>query len=101
MSIKRIVAIKVEGKSWFLTLIIGLALGGAAFALGLRAIAMPRIAPPPASSEIQAYGFAVSDDRSPRREAAGHLIEGSRGAVGTRSPPARADSRRRRSATSS
>jgi tight adherence protein C len=41
-----------------LTLIVGLALGGAAVALALRAIAMPRIAAASRIGEIQAYGFA-------------------------------------------
>ena len=42
----------------FLTLIVALALGGAAVALGMRAIAMPRIAAASRIGEIQAYGFA-------------------------------------------
>jgi tight adherence protein C len=41
-----------------LTLIVGLVLGGAAVALALRAIAMPRIAAASRIGEIQAYGFA-------------------------------------------
>jgi tight adherence protein C len=41
-----------------LTVLVALALGGAAVALGLRAVAMPRIAAAARISEMQAYGFS-------------------------------------------
>jgi tight adherence protein C len=40
-----------------LTVVVALALGGAAVALGLRAVAMPRIAAAARITEMQAYGF--------------------------------------------
>jgi tight adherence protein C len=40
-----------------LTLLVALALGGAAVALGLRAIALPRIAAAARIADVQAYGF--------------------------------------------
>ena len=56
-----------------LTLIVGLALGGAAVALALRAIAMPRIAAASRIGEIQAYGFAGTPEPDGEGERRGGL----------------------------
>ncbi len=51
-----------------LTLIVGLALGGGAVALALRAVAMPRIAAAGRIGQIQAYGFAGNASQEPEAE---------------------------------
>jgi tight adherence protein C len=51
-----------------LTLIVGLALGGGAVALALRAVAMPRIAAAGRIGQIQAYGFAGNAAQEPEAE---------------------------------
>ena len=61
-----------------LTVLVALALGGAAVALGLRAVAMPRIAAAARIAEMQAYGFS---GRRPRRRSSPS------GASSRRSPP--------------
>ena len=70
-----------------LTLIIGLALGGAAVALALRAIALPRIAAASRIGEIQAYGFAGSNtaERDPERRGGVDRVAAARG-QGARRP---------------
>jgi len=51
-----------------LTLIVGLALGGGAVALALRAVAMPRIAAAGRIGQIQAYGFGANGAQEPEVE---------------------------------
>ena len=51
-----------------LTLIVGLALGGGAVALALRAVAMPRIAAAGRIGQIQAYGFGTNGAQEPEVE---------------------------------
>ena len=53
-----------------LTVLVALALGGAAVALALRAVAMPRIAAAARIAEMQAYGFTGDGPAGGRRRAA-------------------------------
>jgi tight adherence protein C len=62
-----------------LTVLIALALGGAAVALAMRAVAMPRIAAAARIAEMQAYGFT---DEAPPEVAQRRLIESAATAVG-------------------
>jgi tight adherence protein C len=63
-----------------LTVLIALALGGAAVALALRAMAMPRIAAAARIVEMQAYGFG--QDGEPETAGERRLIESAAAAVG-------------------
>lgn len=63
-----------------LTVIVALALGGAAVALALRAVAMPRIAASARIAEMQAYGF--TGEALPEIVAERRLVETAAGAVG-------------------
>jgi tight adherence protein C len=65
-----------------LTLMVGLALGGAAVAFALRAVALPRIATASRIGEIQAYGFAAArrPDQEEQQRRSG--VEGVAAAVG-------------------
>jgi tight adherence protein C len=62
-----------------LTVLIALALGGAAVALAMRAVAMPRIAAAARIAEMQAYGFT---GEAPPEVAQRRLIESAATAVG-------------------
>jgi tight adherence protein C len=64
-----------------LTVLVALALGGAAVALALRAVAMPRIAAAARIAEMQAYGF--TGESLPEVVAERRLLEGAAGAVGS------------------
>ena len=63
-----------------LTVLVALGLGGAAVALGLRAMAMPRIAAAARIAEMQAYGF--SGDAPPEIVSERRLIESAATVVG-------------------
>jgi tight adherence protein C len=56
-----------------LTVLVALALGGAAVALGLRAVAMPRIAAAARIADMQAYGF--TDESLPEVAGERRLVE--------------------------
>jgi tight adherence protein C len=58
-----------------LTLIVALALAGGAVALGLRAVAMPRIAAAARIGEIQAYGFAGNGAQPEQDSDTGRLVD--------------------------
>ena len=62
-----------------LTVLIALALGGAAVALAMRAMAMPRIAAAARIAEMQAYGFT---GEAPPEVAQRRLVESAATAVG-------------------
>jgi tight adherence protein C len=64
-----------------LTVLVALALGGAAVALALRAVAMPRIAAAARIAEMQAYGF-TSDGLPPEIVPQRRLVETAATAVG-------------------
>jgi tight adherence protein C len=63
-----------------LTVLVALALGGAAVALGLRAVAMPRIAAGARIAEMQAYGF--TGESVPEAVPERRLLEVAASAVG-------------------
>jgi tight adherence protein C len=63
-----------------LTVLVALALGGAAVALGLRAIAMPRIAAAARIADMQAYGF--TDESVPEVAGERRLVEAAATVVG-------------------
>jgi tight adherence protein C len=63
-----------------LTVLVALGLGGAAVALGLRAVAMPRIAAAARIAEMQAYGF--TDAAPPESADERRLVESAATAVG-------------------
>jgi tight adherence protein C len=64
----------------FLTVLVALGLGGAAVALGLRAVAMPRIAAAARVAEMEAYGF--TDGGPPEIAHERRLVESAATAVG-------------------